>query len=645
MVNVLEYLPRGNMLDDEAWSKRHRFLQWVLLLHPVGMFALAALLGRGLADSALVLSPVLACLLFGHVITRRRPASFFVTAGLVYCSAALVWITSGSIESHFHFFVIIGFIALYQDWVPFLWNIVFTVVSHGLGSWLQRDMMFNHPAAQNSPWLWSAVHGIAVLAACTGMVIFWRVSEDEQQEREALAKQLSDAEIGRRRFTSELLVNLARRNQTMLYRQLDIINQLEEKEQDPDALAELFRLDHLATRVQRNAESLLVLSGEEPYRVWSAPVPLHDVVRAAIAETEHLDRVELSVDEELAVVGHVVTDLTHLLAELTENAVRFSPPDAKVDIRTRRYLNANGAQLLTIEDCGVGMPPASMESANRLLAEPPEVDLSVSRQLGFHVVARLAGRHDIAVSLTPTPGSGITAAVLIPAALFADANAAAAAAATVAAGAATEPSRPTRPGAARNNATRHVGSGHLATAPRSVAVGASPRAAISAATPFSAAATTPAVRTTNVPFVGAPSAAPVNGRWPGWWEPPSPKHQLTAEPRPTATEPRPAVEPRPAAELRPVAAEPGLLAEPQLARRVPQTHLAPELRWQQPESDDGAHLPSRAPEALSRYQASRRAARSTSGGDLGHDSADSADGPDGTDHTTGEHLSWPADHR
>ncbi|HEY0636479.1 MAG TPA: ATP-binding protein, partial [Pseudonocardiaceae bacterium] len=415
---LLDYLPRGNLLGEAEWSRRHRFLQWVLLGHPIGMYLLAVLLGRGAAESALVMAPAVGCLLLSHLVRGRRPASFFVTAGLVYCSAALVWATNGSIEAHFHFFVIIGFIALYQDWVPFGWNIVFTVLSHGLGSWFERDLMFNHLAAQNSPWLWSAVHGVAVLAACTGMVIFWRVSEDEQQAREELTRQLGEAEIGRRRFTSDLLVNLARRNQTMLYRQLDIINQLEEKEQDPDALAELFRLDHLATRVRRNAESLLVLSGEEPYRVWSAPVPLHDVVRAAIAETEHLDRVTTSIATDLAVAGHAVTDLTHLLAELTENAVRFSPPDADVDLRTRRHLRSGDAQLVTIEDYGVGMPPEALAAANRLLADPPEVDLSLSRQLGFHVVARLAARHGIQVSLSPTPGSGITAAVLIPAGLF-----------------------------------------------------------------------------------------------------------------------------------------------------------------------------------------------------------------------------------
>jgi hypothetical protein len=215
-----------------------------------------------------------------------------------------------------------------------------------------------------------------------------------------------------------MLVNLARRNQSMLYRQLDIINQLEDKERDPDALAELFKLDHLATRVRRNAESLLVLSGEQPPRVWSAPVSLRDVVRAAIAETEDLDRVEFAIDDRLAVTGHSVADLTHLIAELTENAVRFSPPDTVVTIRSRPNRVESGGQVLTVEDWGVGMPQGELATANELLLRPREVDLSVSQRLGFHVVTRLAARHKIEVSLGATPGSGLTAVVVVPAALF-----------------------------------------------------------------------------------------------------------------------------------------------------------------------------------------------------------------------------------
>jgi signal transduction histidine kinase len=668
MEKLLEYLPRGNMLSDREWARRHRFLQWILLAHPLGMYLLAVPLGRGVVPSALALAPALGCLGLSLLIRGRRPSSFFVTAGLVYSSAALVWVTNGSIEAHFHFFVIIGFIALYQDWVPFLWNIVFTVLSHGLGSWFQRDLMFNHPAAQNDPWLWSAIHGVAVLAACAGMVIFWRVSEDEQNARQELARRLTDAEIGRRRFTSELLVNLARRNQTMLYRQLDIINQLEEKEQDPDALAELFRLDHLATRVRRNAESLLVLSGEEPYRVWSAPVPLHDVVRAAIAETEHLDRVEMAVDRVPAVVGPAVTDLTHLLAELTENAVRFSPPDANVDLRTRRHVTAAGAQLLTIEDYGVGMPAEDLAAANRLLADAPEVDLSVSRRLGFHVVARLAARHGVTVTLSPTPGAGVTAAVLIPAELFAGT-------ATVPRPRPAEPvpdraaapalpvrparaERTARPAVAHQAATRspvtHAAVTHTAVTDAGV-TDDGPLWSAEVAERIAMTQPLPAVRGDGprhgMQDHGADPAEPTtgfdgrtaDGRWPGWWEPP-----VTTAP-PDLPDDNGFTDGfthvtgfTGVTDLADEVTEDhtddegihgnggtvggdhdgrdddaaGGAGGPRLTRRVPQTHLAPELRLApDAPTDRPAHVPSRAPDALSRYQASRRAAQAEGHGD------------------------------
>ncbi|WP_344015274.1 ATP-binding protein [Pseudonocardia xinjiangensis] len=414
--SVLDTLPRGYNIGERDWQRRHRLLLAVLAAHVPGLVLFGVLIGHSPLTVLYVLVTPLVCLLLGSRLRqRRRAASVLVTAGLVYSSAALVGLSGGAIEAHFHFFIIIGFIALYQDWAPFLFNIVFTVVSHGIGSGWHQNLIFNHPAGQGNPWLWSAIHGIAVLFACAGMMLFWRITEESQREKDILSRRLANAEIGRRQFTSDLLVNLARRNESMLYRQLDILNQLEESERDPDALAELFKLDHLATRVRRNAESLLVLSGEKPSRTWSEPVPLRDVLRAAVAETEHLDRVVLVVDEQPAVFGQTVTDLTHLIAELTENAVRFSPPDTVVTIRTCPDRGGRGGQLVTVEDWGVGMPRDELASANALLADPPEVDLSVAQRLGFHVVARLAVRHRIRVSLTASPGSGVTAVIALPA--------------------------------------------------------------------------------------------------------------------------------------------------------------------------------------------------------------------------------------
>ncbi|MFC5992790.1 ATP-binding protein [Pseudonocardia hispaniensis] len=642
---LLEYLPRGNTLDAKAWQRRHRLLQWILLAHVPVIAVLGLSLGWSvMAVGAALIAPI-AGLVLGHLIRHRRLASFFITGGFVSCSLALVLLTRGTIEAHFHFFIIIGFIALYQDWVPFLWNAVFTTVSHGIGVIGFGALIFNHPAAQANPWLWSFIHGIAVLIACAGVVIFWKITEDEQSEKEELGRQLitADAEIGRRRFASDLLVNLARRNQSMLHKQLDIINQLEEKEQDPDALAELFRLDHLATRVRRNAENLLVLAGEQPPRTWSAPVPLRDVVRAAIAETEDLDRVVFVVDDQAAVAGHTVADLTHLLAELTENAVRFSPPETSVTIRTRPNPRDEGGQLLTVEDWGVGMPEDEMAAANAMLASPPEVDLSVSQRLGFHVVARLAVRHGIEVSLSATPGTGVTAVVVLPSALFTSALAAGATQ-SLRAGPVPAPAAPT------------LNRGAHASVP-----GPYPRPEPTYVTSGAAAATTTAVQPGRdetwvpprppAPATMLPSFGESDG-WTGWWDPSDrtaaggsnarPDAAGTSSPAVTSAPPEaartPAAEasapsvaaPTPSAESsarHPAPTPRSPIPQPRtvealsprpsvsvpspggLRRRVPQSHLAPELRQPEPEAATVTAPSPEAARALSRYQASRQAAQ------------------------------------
>jgi signal transduction histidine kinase len=595
LTRLLAYLPRGNTLDDRAWRKRHLVLQALLLIHLPALYLFGVWKGRGPWATAAVLAVPTACLALSQLIRHRRAASVLITAGLTYCSAVLVSFSGGLIEAHFHFFIMIGFIALYQDWVPFLWNVAFTVVSHGLGSAVRTDLIFVHPAGQTSPWVWSSIHGVAVLAACFGVVIFWETTEREQRRSLALTRQLADVEINRRRFTSDLLVNLARRNQSLLYRQLGLINQLEDQEEDPDALADLFRLDHLATRIRRNAESLLVLSGEEPPRTWGQPVALVDVVRAAIAETEDLDRVVFTVEERLAVPGTAAADLTHLVAELVENAVHFSPPDAKVIIRTRPYLRSPGAHVLTVEDWGIGMRPEELAEANDLLAAPRDVDLSVSHRLGLHVISRLALRHGIAVSLTPTPGCGVTAAVVLPSSLFS--------------GPEVEPD--------------DALAGYTEQPAPVVPAAAAPFPAAAPATPGALSSWELADE-----WADAAPAAYGGGRngdgpdWSGWWES-SPDGDLlighpsaSTAPLPPLAHRIPSAPPAPPpplpAAVDPVDAAPGVGA-PLLSRRVPQAHLAPELRRQATAAEPPPAPPlpdaAEARAALSRYQASRQAAR------------------------------------
>lgn len=218
------------------------------------------------------------------------------------------------------------------------------------------------------------------------------------------------------RGISEMFVNLARRNQSLLDRQIQFIDELETSEEDPDQLKNLFRLDHLATRMRRNAESLLVLAGGEPSRRRGEPVPLESVTRVAVSEIEDYSRVVVLSTDSAMVPSAAAVDLAHLLSELMENATQFSPPDTTVDVVG--YLSVEGAYRITVADRGIGMSPEQISEANATLAEPPVVGLDMGRSLGFTVISRIAERLALTVRLTPTPDGGLTAVVTLPAAVL-----------------------------------------------------------------------------------------------------------------------------------------------------------------------------------------------------------------------------------
>jgi HAMP domain-containing protein len=220
-----------------------------------------------------------------------------------------------------------------------------------------------------------------------------------------------------RRGISDLFVNLARRNQSLLDRQIELIDRLEVDEQDPDALQALFQLDHLATRMRRNAESLLVLADCEQLRRWQEPIPLLDVVRGAAAEIADFARVSITgLDQQAEVSGSAAADLTHLMAELLENATSFSPPHTPVTVHG---VPRGDGVVLAITDQGLGMPEDRLTEANHLLADPPAAGLALSRILGLYVVGHLAARHGIGVELRPGKERGLTALVAIPGSVLA----------------------------------------------------------------------------------------------------------------------------------------------------------------------------------------------------------------------------------
>ncbi|MFF5210332.1 nitrate- and nitrite sensing domain-containing protein [Streptosporangium sp. NPDC000396] len=238
----------------------------------------------------------------------------------------------------------------------------------------------------------------------------------------SVQKTAVEAAVGQaqmRKNVNKVFVNLARRSQSLLHRQLAMLEAMEQRATDPDTLDDLFGLDHLTTRMRRHSEGLIILSGAVPGRGWRVPVAIYDVVRAAIEEVEDYQRVTVNVPPGPAVIGTVVTDVIHLLAELVENAAIFSPPHTTVQVNGEAVAKGYAIE---VEDRGLGITSAEMAQLNERLASPPEFDLADSDRLGLFVVTQLASRHGIRVSLRPSPFGGTTAIVLLPSELVVDSS-------------------------------------------------------------------------------------------------------------------------------------------------------------------------------------------------------------------------------
>ncbi|MFD6952281.1 histidine kinase [Nocardiopsis sp. TSRI0078] len=236
-------------------------------------------------------------------------------------------------------------------------------------------------------------------------------------QRTAVGAAVKQADI--RAGVNRVFLGIAHRHQSLLQRQLQLLDRVEREEEDPDLLESLFQLDHLATRGRRHAENLIILGGAQPGRRWRRPVPLVDVLRGAISETEEYARVRLTSAPDLSLSGAAVADVIHLLAELVENATAYSPPHTEVTIATESVPKGVAVE---IEDRGLGMTEEVLAESNRTLSEAPEFDVmtpGADSHLGLFVVARLAAKHDIRVQLRHSPYGGTRAVVLVPNALIA----------------------------------------------------------------------------------------------------------------------------------------------------------------------------------------------------------------------------------
>ncbi|WP_344935179.1 sensor histidine kinase [Sphaerisporangium flaviroseum] len=234
-------------------------------------------------------------------------------------------------------------------------------------------------------------------------------------QRTAVEAAVSQATL--RKGVGQVFLNLAWRNQALLHRQLTLLDTMERRVEEPEILEDLFRLDHLTTRMRRHAENLIILSDSAPARRWRDPVPIFDVVRSAVLEVEDYTRVTVPpIPHAPLLVGAAVADVIHLIAELVENATVFSPPNTTVHIRGMTAANGFAVE---VEDRGLGLSRATLDDLNAKLADPPEFDLVDTDRLGLFVVAKLAARHGIKISLRPSPYDGTTAIVLLPSSLLA----------------------------------------------------------------------------------------------------------------------------------------------------------------------------------------------------------------------------------
>ncbi|MFJ5542948.1 sensor histidine kinase [Micromonospora chalcea] len=377
-----------------------------------------------------------------------------------------------------------------------------------------------------------------------------------------------------RRSVRDVFLSLARRTQALVHRQLTLLDAMERREHDAEELEDLFRVDHLATRMRRNAENLIVLSGSTPGRAWRRNVPMVDVVRGAVAEVEDYTRVTVRPLGEVSLTGRAVGDVIHLLAELIENGLSFSPPQTTVEVRGQ--LVANGFAI-EIEDRGLGMSPDELAAANARIVDRSELNLADAARLGLFVVSRLTERHGVKVQLKESAYGGTTAVVLIPRELITTADGAG-------------------------------GSDGLPTA--EPAVPATQSAPADAGTE---PATAPGVDGDDRPDEPAEPAPPVP-------EPVTQAPRLTPSGLPARTRKRQPAVAGPTTELavverRPAAAPaPSPEAEPEaspvtdagLPVRVRQASLAPELRHDQTEADDDAadDDTARAPEQVRRMMSS-----------------------------------------
>jgi signal transduction histidine kinase len=426
----LLHVPR---LPTAVRESRHRMLIAVLAIHVPLLILLGIGQHHGSATSGELAIPVVVATLLARFLHDRLGRSLATVLGLAWCSYAVIYLSGGSPDAYLHPLLVVALIALYQDPLLLGSGLAALTLALAVPAAAQPHLVFAPGSPGDSrPALWTFVHVLAALGVAAASALAWRrdvpvpvfadpgPAPDEQELDPEIAEHVlraraAELALARRQASYALMTNLARRNQSLVGRQLGTLDDLERDERDPDVLSGLFALDHLATRMRRNAENLLVLAGapDGVNRSFSQPVPVDELLRGAAAEVEQYARVTVSVGTDGAVAGHVVSDVAHLTAELLDNALACSPPDTQVVVGAAP--GKDGGLRLWIADEGIGMTEQRLAEQNALLSDETD-DAEVGATLGFPVVKRLAARHGIRVSLSDREGelSGLVAYVDLP---------------------------------------------------------------------------------------------------------------------------------------------------------------------------------------------------------------------------------------